>query len=666
MTQVTITVQERQYGKPIRNAPVGIPGSPPLGRTGPDGKLVVDVAKGSTTFQSVLFKQSRQQQVTVEDDPLEVLLQHDFDLQILFLDPADPQRPVRFVRSGDVVGLDVAFDNNVPSATPKASFGWNVSAGRRLKADAPQRALWSTVGADGEQTVEMTVTDEDSNASYTVDSPFFVSETGGVVPVSLTRAKIPQTGDQALWVAIRNGTRAINFASYSAFVDSVLCNDDQYVPGHAGTAIPQNGRKKAVYGTGAYELLKTATQVFLLLECSPVILGTSPFSDEQLYDPVEEAGRLGRTLTLGQIRTELANYLGNNQLPYIDRVLATANIGQEPEDSVFCAGYLSRRAECPPMIELIWSYWHEEAMLEQTMNALSLRFQNIARGKRDPLAHLEISPLYPVNNLLWGFLENEDDRLSVPRRNYEYSHHYGLRLYGEAITDFRPADPRSQFIEAFHNLLYQTTLFYKQDDDTTFTADAFPILNALRETHLILAEGAHNQFGDLPWTARAEMLTEQWILSRPETRLFLQSRDMVPYREPWMPQVDTMKRLQGWTDVSVTHFNFLAVHGEQLLLSIRYGDWIDVTDTAQAGNWARYWRPEIQNYIHAYRAVTGVDLAVESGDARQTKLRATPPPVLLQQRSANGQVPGRSAVRPAAGFRERRSARAGHRRQNGQ
>jgi len=37
-------------------------------------------------------------------------------------------------------------------------------------------------------------------------------------------------------------------------------------------------------------------------------------------------------------------------------------------------------------------------------------------------------------------------------------------------------------------------------------ADAFPVLNALREVHLLLAEGAHNQYGDLPWTARHEML----------------------------------------------------------------------------------------------------------------------------------------------------------------
>ena len=69
-----------------------------------------------------------------------------------------------------------------------------------------------------------------------------------------------------------------------------------------------------------------------------------------------------------------------------------------------------------------------------------------------------------------------------------------------------------------------------------------------------------------------------------------------------------MKTLQGWTDVTVTHFRDLAVFGEQILLSIRYGDWIDLNDENHAKNWARYWRPEVQGYIHAYRIVTGIDL----------------------------------------------------------
>ena len=101
---------------------------------------------------------------------------------------------------------------------------------------------------------------------------------------------------------------------------------------------------------------------------------------------------------------------------------------------------------------------------------------------------------------------------------------------------------------------------------------------------------------------------QQYLLSQPEMRDFLQSRPMVPYKEPWMAQVDTMKTLQGWSDITVTHFRDLGTYGEQILLSIRYGDWIDINDEEPAKNWARYWRPEIQSYIHAYRTVTGVDL----------------------------------------------------------
>jgi hypothetical protein len=155
--------------------------------------------------------------------------------------------------------------------------------------------------------------------------------------------------------------------------------------------------------------------------------------------------------------------------------------------------------------------------------------------------------------------------------------------------------------------------------------------------HLLLAEGAHNQFGDLPWTARVEMLLEQWLLSRPELREFLRGRAMVPYREAWMGQVDTMKRLQGWTDVTVTHFNDLAVYGEQILLSIRYGDWSVVNDQEQARNWARYWRPEVQGYIYAYQMATGVDLTADPMEARDSKARELPPSVHLRNRLAEQQ-----------------------------
>jgi hypothetical protein len=196
-----------------------------------------------------------------------------------------------------------------------------------------------------------------------------------------------------------------------------------------------------------------------------------------------------------------------------------------------------------------------------------------------------------------------------------------------------PADNRSKFIEAFHNLLHLCAVFFKEDNDTTVIADGYPLLHALKEVHLLLAQGAQNQFGDLPWTARAEMLLHQWMLARPEIRDFLQSRAMVPYMEAWMPQVDTMKTLQSWSDVTVTHFRDLGVYGEQILLSVRYADWIAVNDEDSAKNSARYWRPEIQGYLHAYRAATGVDLS--HGDLVDSTL----PSVLLQGRLASQQQP---------------------------
>jgi len=113
---------------------------------------------------------------------------------------------------------------------------------------------------------------------------------------------------------------------------------------------------------------------------------------------------------------------------------------------------------------------------------------------------------------------------------------------------------------------------------------------------------------------------------------------MVPYAEKWMGQVDTMKKLQGWSDTSITHFRNLGVYGEQILLSIRYGDWNEITNQDNAKTWARSWRPEIQGYIHAYLAATGVDLSADIVDTRSTPARYQQPSSLLAQR-VSGQGP---------------------------
>ena len=479
--------------------------------------------------------------------------------------------------------------------------------------------------------------------------------------VALSRSSVVPTNDAALWAAIRNRTEAIRGDRYSDFVTQVLCleepsGDTVCIPETAedhpdaprGFARSINRKRRELlgstsgYGVDAYNLLKYATQAFLLLEAGVVIQNprfprdTSEDSINDIF-PGEES-RTGESLSFDDLNQRLTAYLGtlNGPLPYLQRVVAVLGLGAVG-GSPFCEDVLTHRFTCPSMLELIWSYWHEEGMLVQTMNAICMRFQN-RRGpsERDPLANLEIDPLRPLNNLLWGYIQDEYNRLTVPRRAYEYDHHYGLKIVGKAVPEIRSADSRSKFIEAFHNLLYRTAAFYREDADTTVIADGFSLLSSLREVHLLLAEGAHNQFGDLPWTSRAEMLMIQWMLGRREMREFLRGRAMVPYTERWMGQVDTMKKLQGWTDTSITHFRNLAVYGEQILLSVRYGNWNDITDQDFAKNWARYWRPEIQGYIHAYLAATGVDLSDDIVDFRGAPARYVQPSSLLEARIGQG------------------------------
>jgi hypothetical protein len=288
--------------------------------------------------------------------------------------------------------------------------------------------------------------------------------------------------------------------------------------------------------------------------------------------------------------------------------------------------------EPQPGCELIWNYWHEEGMLVQTMNAIAMRFQNIKNGINDPLAHMEMDPLRPIGNILWGYIQNAQHRLTVTRRAYEYDHHYGLHLIGKAVPELNSADSRSEFIGAFNNLLYKCTVFYKDVDDRTRRADAFPIFNALREVHRQLTEGMHNQYSDLPVTARVEMLVEQYILSRQEIWEFLRGRAMVIYNQAWMGAVDSMKSLQGWSKTSVSYYNDLAELGESILLSIRFTPWTtNNVITANASAWARSFRDKIQQYIHAYQVVTGVDLSQDSFETSET-LKSAMPSLLMQRK----------------------------------
>ncbi len=535
-------------------------------------------------------------------------------------------------------------------------------------------------GGDEEQTAIIHVTDSGADTGR---QP---------VEVTMRRAFVDPTDTQALWTLIRQTSNALSFQSYQAFMEVLLCGQGSFTPPISNRQSNPTAQgfhlpwRLPFPGVEPYRQLKAATEVFVLLNCGvpfgPFATGsgddlflspTQQWSGDQVDVTAEledESRRYYRTVGGTDIRGAWSQLLAEGRVAaeenlttilYLGLVRANlpdARIAHIPPSlgkdldlspqavlelehgATACLGILQEKLSNPCFIELLWSYWQEEAGLVQTMNAITWRFQNRrGPGDRDPLASLEIDPLRPLNNFLWGYIQDEQHRLTVVRRAYEYAHQYGLTLLGKAVPAVEGADNRSRFIESFHNLLHQCSIFYKEDDDTTVVADGFPLLNALKEVHLLLTKGASNQYGDLPWTARLEMLMQQFLLARPEFREFLPRRIMVDYPEQWMHSVETMKGLQGWSSDSVVHFRDLAVFGEQIVLGVRFEAWPSIIESQHAANWARYWRPEIQGYIYAYRAVTSVDLT--------ERVDATAPALLLRQRMREVTPTRRTALTPS-------------------
>ena len=111
------------------------------------------------------------------------------------------------------------------------------------------------------------------NPTYVIAThPSYASEgdrhmIGGHIGVRLERTRVHPTRDQALWIAIRNRTHAISFGRYNSFINRVLQTEERE---RLDDPVLERKLKELgtnLHGVGAYEVLKIATEAFLLLDC---------------------------------------------------------------------------------------------------------------------------------------------------------------------------------------------------------------------------------------------------------------------------------------------------------------------------------------------------------------------------------------------------------------
>ncbi len=425
---------------------------------------------------------------------------------------------------------------------------------------------------------------------------------------------VPDSPYMRLWTKIQETSDMLSYGRYKEFVDELLCKGNDFTIDGNTVTVAEIGDFKAALnklaagdrtdavGDRAFDVLRYATEAFLLKYAQ---------------------------LDLSVAGTDLPGAEANN--PFYTTL-------REIGDSDFCKDAESannrRRFFC---VELIWSYFHEVAGLVQSWKAICLRYQNRrSRTLRDPLVALETHPLRPLSSLIWGYIRAERELLTPQRRNLEYQYAYGIGLWGGAVSGEEPVVQRSKFIATFNSLINVVTRYYRDEQDLNVVADGFPVLQALRELRGQLVDGMHNQYGQLPWQAKVEMLMLKWLMSRQEVKTFLPSKPITLSGEPWMESVDAMRRLQGWGDTPSRVFARVADIAERLLLSVRFGPWgsqdAGLDNEANAKSWADSFRDDVREYVHIYRVITaGVDLSAHG------VIDATPPSVYLQRQLALSQ-----------------------------
>jgi hypothetical protein len=510
--------------------------------------------------------------------------------------------------------VERAIHRYVWDATPDTQIVKLDEAGRdvRIKFEQPGRHVINATINDSESGAKARVSrthQVGERARTPVDVAGHVNIGGGVdvdgrLKITMERTESRHTPDRALWEAIRERSSAIGFEHYRKYIGRVLKIDrDDLQFGGLARRLGELGAR----GVGVYQTLRDFTELFVLSECG--------WTSDREFDSqdIERELRPDRRRS-DEVARGLDKYMDPHDriprddrvLPYYERIIGAAEPWIDPKRPDVDA-LRSRVFRRPLFLEL----WHEMCLehgtLMRTMDAISARFQNVYNsGENDGLANYESSPLRPLSDFFWGWIERESTRLNARRRIQEYKHQYGPSALDGTVSGIQAADVRTAFPDAFMNLMSLCESFYWEDSQTTVIADAFPVLFGLRQVHQILAMGAGNTAPQLTFAARVETLMMQLMLAQPELRAFLRIREMVPYEEDWQASVDAMIDLQGWKQPLISQHNDCAKFGERILLSIRLADWTSGTED-HARNWLREHREAIHRFLYAQRAISSAD-----------------------------------------------------------
>ena len=86
------------------------------------------------------------------------------------------------------------------------------------------------------------------------------------VQVTMRRAEVDPTPDQALWGVISNSADALGFDNYVAFIEPIMCGERAATRAEPGSTTSSAKLRLPFPDAEPYRLLKVATEVFMMAQ----------------------------------------------------------------------------------------------------------------------------------------------------------------------------------------------------------------------------------------------------------------------------------------------------------------------------------------------------------------------------------------------------------------